>query len=128
MIAATSLLGLLFATPPLPVAGISEELANERAAAISSLRYELSFRIPEKKTEPVDGTTKVQFQLSAPRRIELDFEQQSHIKTIRIGGRPAAFQFVNGHIILPASAARTGANTIEIAFVGGDESLNRNDD
>jgi hypothetical protein len=70
MIAATSLLGLLFAAPSSPVAGISEELANERAAAISSLRYELSFGIPEKKTEPVGGTAKTQFELRAPHPIE----------------------------------------------------------
>ena len=128
MIAATSVLGLLFATQSPPAAGISEALANERAAAISSLRYELSFRIPEKKTEPVGGTARIRFELSAPHRIGLDFEDQSHIRAIRIGGHPAAFQFVNGHILLPASATRAGENAIEIAFVAGDESLNRNDD
>jgi aminopeptidase N len=128
MIAATSLLGVLFAAQPPPAAGISEELANERAAAISSLRYELSFRIPEKKTEAVEGTAKVQFQLRTPQNVVLDFAERSRIRAVRIGGSPAAFQFANGHIILPASATRTGENAIEIAFVAGDESLNRNDD
>jgi aminopeptidase N len=128
MIAATSLVGLLFATQPPPAAGISESLANERAAAISSLRYELSFRIPEKRTEPVDATETVRFELSGPHRIVFDFEEPSRIKTVRIGGLAAAFQGVNGHIILPASATRSGGNAIEIAFLAGDESLNRNDD
>jgi aminopeptidase N len=128
MIAATSVLGILLATQSPSAAGISEALANERAAAISSLRYELSFRIPEKKTEPVGGTARIRFELSAPRRIELDFEDQSHLRAVRIAGHPAAFQFGNGHIILPASATRTGGNAIEIAFVAGNESLNRNDD
>jgi aminopeptidase N len=128
MIAVTSLLGLLFATQSLPVAGISEALANERAAVVSSLRYDLSFRIPEKKTGPINGTARIRFELSAPHRIELDFEERSRIRAVQIGGFPATFQFVNGHIILPASATRSGQNTIEIAFLAGDESLNRNDD
>jgi hypothetical protein len=63
MTAATSLLGVLFAAQSPPSEGISEALTNERAAAISSLRYELSFRIPVKKTEPIEGIAKVQFQL-----------------------------------------------------------------
>jgi aminopeptidase N len=123
-----SLLGLLFATQSSPAAGISEALANERAAAISSLRYDLFFRIPDSKTEQVAGTVTVRFDLRASREIVLDFEQQSHVRTVRIDGRPAAFRFINGHIILPASAMRTGENAIEIAFVAGDESLNRNDE
>lgn len=128
MIAATSLLGVVFAAQSPPSAGISEELSNERAAAISSLRYQLFFRIPEKKTEPIEGIAKVQFQLRASYDVVLDFEERSRIRAVKIGGSPAAFEFANGHIILPASATRTGENVIEIAFVAGDESLNRNDD
>jgi hypothetical protein len=77
MIAATSLLGVLFAAQSPPSEGISEALTNERAAAISSLRYELSFRIPVKKTEPIEGIAKVQFQLRALYDVVLDFEERS---------------------------------------------------
>jgi aminopeptidase N len=127
----TTLLGLLFATAPVapPVAGVPETLANERVAVIRDLRYELSFRIPEKKSEPIHGVETVRFELRAPHRVVLDFEQpRDRVLEVRIGGRPAAFQFDNGHLIVRASATKAGLNAIEIEFIAGDEALNRNDE
>ena len=37
-------------------------------------------------------------------------------------------EFAAGHLIIPASATRAGENAIRIAFLAGDDSLNRNDD
>jgi len=126
---------LLLAAAPLAAAavspgrGVPETLAEERAAAIRDLRYELSFRIPESKAEPVRGTETVRFILAAPRAVTLDFEQpRDHIVSVEAGGRPTAFDFVDGHIVLPAAATRSGENAIRIEFVAGDESLNRNND
>jgi hypothetical protein len=39
--------------------GVPETLARERAQAISSVRYELSFAIPEKRTEAIRGSETV---------------------------------------------------------------------
>jgi len=128
MLSTSVLAGLLFAPQPPPAAGISETLAEERTATLSSVRYELSFRIPERRTEAIDGSAKVRFQLRAPHRIVLDLSEQARIRSVRLGDRPAALEFVNGHLILPASATRIGENIIQIDFVAGDEALNRNDE
>jgi aminopeptidase N len=127
---------LLFAIAPLamsavvsPGRGVPESLATVRAAHIRALRYELAFRIPESKTQAVRGTEAVRFELDAPRQVVLDFEQKrGHILSLTAGGEPAAFDFADGHILVPAAATRAGENAIRIEFVAGDESLNRNDD
>jgi aminopeptidase N len=115
------------ALPPGP--GISQGLANDRAKAIRSLTYELSFKIPERKNEAIRGAEVVRFDLGAPRRIILDFEQpRDHILSVRVGDIHVAAAFADGHLIIPAFATRAGANAIAIEFVAGNESLNRNDD
>jgi aminopeptidase N len=107
-----------------PGRGISETLATDRAAAIRALRYELSFRIPDAKSDPLRGFETVRFELAAPREITLDFDQPRD----RILSVDAPFEFVDGHILIPASATKAGANALHIEFLAGDESLNRNDE
>jgi len=120
---------LAFAAVEVPGRGVPETLATERAASIRSLRYELSFRIPESKTDAVRGVETVRFELKAPQPVVLDFEQKrDHILSVKVAQGPAAFDFINGHIVIPASATRAGENAITIEFLAGDESLNRNDD
>src|SRR5712691_5900477 len=113
--------------PPTP--GVSEILANDRAAAIQSVRYDISFRIPQRKTEAVQGTEAIRLKLAAPRAVVLDFEQpRHHVFDVRVAGRHVDAEFVQGHIIVPASSTKAGDNVIDINFVAGDEALNRNDD
>ena len=104
--------------------GVPQPLAEDRAAHIRSVRYELHFRIPTEKSEPVRGRETVRFELAAPREIVLDFEQ----KRERIVSVDRPFEFADGHIVIPASATKAGENAIRIEFLAGDESLNRNDD
>ncbi len=112
-----------------PGRGIPETLAEDRAANIRDLRYELAFRIPESKMQPLHGTETVRFELRAPRRVVLDFEQKrERILSVQAGGKAVPFDFLDGHIIIPADATRAGENAIRIEFRPGDESLNRNDD
>ncbi len=112
-----------------PGRGISETLATERAAAIRSLRYELFFRIPESKTESLRGVETIRFELRAERRVVLDFEQKrERVLSIEANGRSVPFDFVDGHIIIPATVTHAGANAIRIEFLAGDESLNRNNE
>ncbi len=120
---------LAAAAVPSPGAGIPEPLAAERAASIRGLRYELSFRIPESKAEPLRGTEVIRFELRAPRQVTLDFEQKrERILSVRAGEKPVAFDFADGHILIPAAATKAGENTIRVEFLAGDESLNRNDE
>ncbi len=109
--------------------GVTEALARERAETISSLRYELSFGIPEKRTEVIRGSETVRFALRAPHRVVLDFAQpRDRVTAILSGDKPVEADFVAGHLIIPASATEAGENAIQIAFLAGDDSLNRNDD
>jgi aminopeptidase N len=112
-----------------PGRGIPQALATERAANVRALRYELSFRMPDSKAEALHGVETVRFQLRAPRQVVLDFEQKrERIVSVEAGDKAVAFDFVDGHIILPATAIRAGENAIRIEFLAGDESLNRNDE
>src|SRR5690349_5745594 len=112
-----------------PGPGISEVLANDRASAISSLRYELSFRIPEEKSEAIRGSEVIRFTLRAPHAIVIDFDQpRDHLREVRVNGQPAEFVFLDGHLIFPAAASKAGENAVAIEFMAGDEALNRNDD
>ena len=112
-----------------PGRGIPQTLATERAASIRALRYELSFRIPDSKGDALHGVETVRFELRASEQVVLDFEQKrERIVSVKAGGRAAAFDFVDGHIVVPATAIRAGENAIRIEFLAGDESLNRNDE
>jgi aminopeptidase N len=109
-----------------PGRGISEALAQERAAAIRALRYDLSFLVPPDPGEPVQGRAVVRFTLAAPHRIVLDFAQPpDRVRGIHAGGVAIAPTFADGHLVVPAAATRVGENEIVIEFVAGDEALNR---
>jgi aminopeptidase N len=111
------------------VAGVPETLARERAATISSLRYDLSFRIPASRAEAIRGSATIRFALRAPQRVVLDFAPpQDHVVSVRVGNKSIEASFADGHLTIPASATSTGENTIRIEFVAGEDSLNRNDD
>ena len=112
-----------------PGPGISERLAQERSAAIASLRYELKFAVPEARSESVHGWETVRFKLRTPGPVVLDFDQpRDRVLSVRAGDRPVEAAFNDGHLTIPASATRSGENTIAIEFLAGDQSLNRNDD
>jgi len=112
-----------------PERGISEALANERAQTFQSVRYDLTFRVPERKAEPIRALETVRFTVHAPHRVVLDFEQpRDHIQGVEANGTAVPADFANGHVIVPASAIKPGENAIRIEFTAGDESLNRNDD
>ena len=112
-----------------PTEGISQTLASERAANISSVRYALSLRIPSKSNEPVRGTVAVRLVLADRSPLILDFAQPADkVSSITANGQPIAVRSEHGHLVIPAEALIRGENTVEIAFTAGDEALNRNDE
>jgi aminopeptidase N len=117
---------------PPPAAGIPLTLAEDRAARISDVRYDATFRIPAARADPVEGHVTVTFQLSdASDPIAFDFRQPPE-KLLSLGanGEPIelASRLENGHVIVPSRALVAGANTIEMSFAAGDDALNRNDE
>jgi len=116
------------ADPPAP-AGIPEALAKERAAAISSLRYELDFRLPAARTQPIRARAVVRFRLASPQRIVLDFvNPRDRVLSVTRGGNAIEAAFSDDHVTIPAGHTTKGENEVTVEFIAGDDSLNRNDE
>ena len=95
--------------------GIPRALAQERAARVSDLHYRLHYALVA-HAPTTEATEQIRFQLrdaSAP--LLLDF-RDGHLASVTLNGAaiPAAIQ--NGHVVLPASGLRAGANVIEARF------------
>lgn len=109
--------------------GVSEQLAVLRKKEIKELAYELFFSIPQEKDSAVAGEALLRFSLDATQPVIVDFRNDpNHIKSVTVNGEIVDCDIRNEHIIIPASASRVGKNVVNIAFVAGDQSLNRNDD
>lgn len=113
-----------------PEPGISLALAESRAARISNLRYDLALFIQDLAAAPITGSMTVTLTLrdtSGP--LVLDFAPTpDHLSTVTTNAASTDYEWVNGHIVIPASATREGENEIAIAFTAGDASLNRSKD
>jgi aminopeptidase N len=111
-------------------AGVSRELAADRTARISEVRYSLTFRIPRDRGEPVTGTSTLQFTLKEPSRgVTLDFQvPEDHLQQVRSQNRPIQVQFRQGRIEIPAEVLADGRNTLDFSFRSADTALNRQAD
>jgi aminopeptidase N len=113
-----------------PGPGVPLDVATRRAAVISDLRYDLALTIPKALADPITGTTRITFDLrdnTAP--LVIDFEaSRDHVKSVTAGGAAVAFEYFNGHIVLPTTALKVGRNAVEIAFTAGSDPLNRSAD
>lgn len=110
--------------------GISKELAELRISQLAAIHYSLDFQLPEKKVDPIQA--RLILELSIQRLdhpLILDFNDTSEkIKKVVANGSPLPITHEKQHLIIPASHLKKGENRIEIEFVAGDLSLNRNDD
>jgi aminopeptidase N len=117
-------------TEPLPDAGVSLELARERAARVSSLSYSVSMRVPGTPTEPVRGRVTARFALTdASSALAFDFSQPvDRLTSVVVDGEPVQVEVENGHVVVPSSALGRGENVVTFEFLAGDAPLNRHDD
>ena len=108
--------------------GVSRELARQRAATVSGLHYALDFVIPEEPDADIDGRVVIAFDLrddTTP--LALDFTGGAdRILGVSSNGEPADWRFEREHIVIPAAALAQGRNEVQIEFVAGSASLNRN--
>ena len=113
-----------------PGPGIPLDIADARAATISDLRYGLSLRVPRELAAPLTGINSISFELkTAAEPLVIDFATSAaHVKKVTANGAVATHNWVNGHIVVPASSMRAGRNVIDVEFTAGDASLNRNAD
>lgn len=113
-----------------PAAGVALELARERSANISRLRYELTLAIPRPLVLAVTGSNLIRFRLAdASKPLVVDFDAESAPEaTITANGVRIPTRAVNGHLVIPAASLRRGENVVRIAFQAGNGPLNRSND
>ena len=115
--------------PIVPEPGVSLQLAQERAANIRDLRYDLFFDLPEDASAPIPARMELSFALKKTVLLVLDFKApETHLGRVIANGRDVPAVFRNGHILIPGRYLRKGQNKVDIAFTAGDMSLNRNED
>jgi aminopeptidase N len=107
--------------------GVPRTLAEERAARIAGVRYELRFTVPVTMKEAVSGSVTIRFNLTdSSRPLALDFAGRADtIRDVRTTAGPITVEVRDEHVVIPASALRTGANAVTLAFVSSDLALNR---
>ena len=99
------------------VEGVTRELARERAAEISELRYRLSFRLVPLASSTA-GTEEIRFRLKtvpSTTPLLLDFRDGA-IQSLTVNGVATPVRTENGHIELPASSLRAGSNIVRVQF------------
>ncbi len=102
----------MFAAAP---EGIPRELARQRAAAVSDLRYQVQFTLVP-KAETAAGRAVITFRLKQAVPLLLDYRDGA-LKRVEVNGREVAVQTENGHIELPAEGLRAGENAVALDFV-----------
>ena len=111
--------------------GVSLALAQHRARTITDVHYDVTLAIPARKDAPVTGTTMLRFTRRANAGSAIvDFDASpAQVLGVEVNGRDAGVLApVNGHLVIPASRLRAGANRVTIRFVAGDVPLNRDDE
>ncbi len=110
--------------------GVSEQMAIFRKHQISNVTYGLSFEIPKEKQQEINSNLNLNLTISdLSEPLYLDFKEKiQNIKSIQVNGKSASILHEKGHIVIAAKDLILGKNTIEILFIAGDLSLNRNDD
>ncbi len=94
--------------------GIPRELAQERAAMISNVHYELSFDLTDRK-DAAPGTERLRFTLKKGGPILLDYRGDNPHHLV-INGQATPVESENGHIVLPGSTLRVGENLVSLEF------------
>ena len=110
--------------------GISKELAIYRKSQVSDVSYELSFAIPNEKESPIVSQLLLNVNVSDTREpLYLDFnEKKENLKSVAVNGKTIAILHAKEHLIIPKEFLVKGKNTVEVGFIAGELSLNRNDD
>ena len=109
------MLGTAIAAVESPPAGIPRELARQRAALISNVRYHLAFTLVPHSDTTV-GSEELSFTLRPVAPVLLDFRDGT-VTSLEVNGAPLMATDQNGHIELPADRLRGGENTVRAQFV-----------
>ncbi|TDB66090.1 aminopeptidase [Arundinibacter roseus] len=110
--------------------GVSEALAQQRAAQLSDISYKLHFEIPAQKDSNIAAQAVVRFSRVASKAdLQLDFrENAERLKKLRVNEKEVPIRFEKEHLLISANDLKTGVNAIEVDFLAGNSSLNRSED
>ena len=110
--------------------GISKELAVYRKSQVSDVSYDLSFDIPKEKESSIVSQLILNVTLSSTSEdLYLDFnEKKENLKSVAVNGKTISILHEKEHLIIPKEYLKKGKNRIEVGFIAGELSLNRNDD
>ncbi|HEY7393935.1 MAG TPA: hypothetical protein VH559_03790, partial [Gemmatimonadaceae bacterium] len=106
-------LSALPAREPILGPGVSRELARQRAALITGVRYDLRLSVVARDT--ARGSVTVRFLTKRSADVVLDFRGPSLTK-IAVNGSPARGTFNGAHLRLPASEIQRGENVVTADF------------
>lgn len=114
----------------MPEPGVSRDLAQSRASAISEVSYDLHFRIPELQTQPVSGRAIINLSLlNHDQPLVIDFRAPAdHIRQVLLNGQAVEYSAVQDHIVISAAQLSAGPLSVEIHFQSTDSALNRQSD
>lgn len=110
--------------------GVSFELAEYRKQQVSDVIYNLSFSIPENKTESIPALLDLNLMVNnLEQPLYLDFnEEKAHIKSVLVNDVQIVINHQQEHLIIDSEALKLGSNVVTIQFDAGQLSLNRNTD
>ncbi|QMU29967.1 M1 family aminopeptidase [Adhaeribacter radiodurans] len=110
--------------------GVSKALADYRQSVISQLGYSLHFTISNGKSAPIQGQETIRFHLKNNKTLlQIDFKEKAdHLQTIKVNGQDVSIHHTNEHLVIPSENLKIGWNTVDITFIAGDLSLNRNEE
>ncbi|MBX2818615.1 MAG: ERAP1-like C-terminal domain-containing protein [Rhodothermaceae bacterium] len=110
--------------------GVSWDLAEYRSSTLSDLAYDIHLQIPSRLDVAIQGVTTFHFTLSESTpdpQVIIDFNQPaSSVLSVSKEGQPVPFELINNHIVI--TGIQPGRHAIEVAYIAGESSLNRNDD
>ena len=109
--------------------GVSQELAKMRKEQLLDVGYTLHFEILEDHEAPVNAHLALSFTLEKRVPVVLDFKaDERQMIAISANDTELGAIFRNEHIVIPSKYLRKGKNRVQIDFIAGELSLNRNDD
>ena len=103
--------GHLIAAPP---DGIPRDLARQRAAQISDVRYQLRFTLTP-RAPSASGHEELRFHSNSTNSVLLDFREGT-ASNLTVNGVTVPARIENGHIELPAKVIRAGENVVAMDF------------
>ena len=95
--------------------GVPRELARERAARVSDVRYGLSFALTPGAPN-VSGEVEIRFNLQRVSPLLLDY-REGRVGLVQINGVASPVVVENGHLELFPGTLRRGENIVRIQFV-----------